>query len=359
MQKLSQNLTKTGKAMDFDNNNHKNSQKNECKDSHQSSSQQLNESRRNFLCTTAGASAATVVSATGAAALISSGDVNADDFSATHPDPSLDGKNRASIAAKLKIHLAKEQLHESYALQDQLDNNDERRYRNDRYYASFHKSMPQNEYGEVEPQAFRQLRKALRKGRESDFNNIPLSNIAQRPLENPQGALRFEMTGLDSHATRMPPAPKFRSALAAAEMGEVYWQALTRDIPFINYNSSALVGDAVSDLNYFSKTVGPKQSGQVTAQTLFRGETAGDVNGPYISQLLYKDIPYGPSKIVQRYEVGVAGQDFMIDEINWINVQRGANPNETISFENDLRYIHNNRALSEYVHRGRVIPGLL
>ena len=35
-------------------------------------------------------------------------------------------------------------------------------------------------------------------------------------------------------------------------MGEVYWQALTRDVPFAEYGKDPVIADAVDDLNGFS-----------------------------------------------------------------------------------------------------------
>lgn len=308
------------------------------------------QSRRSFLGSTLGLTSATVLAGSVGSGLLAPA-AQATDFYPEDSDRSLNGRNRAKVAAQLKRRAARRQQNRTLDMEAQLDNNDERRYSEERYYASFYKTLPQNEYGEVDRAAFRKLRRAMRTGKKRDFEAISLSDQAARKLANPQGAFRFEMTGLDSHATRMPPAPSFRSAKTAAEMGEVYWQALTRDVPFIDYENSPLIDDAVADLNNFSAPVGPKENGGVTPQTLFRGETSGDLNGPYISQFLLKDIPYGPSTIVQRYQLGVAGQDFMIDPANWINVQRGGAPSESLEFEETNRYIFNNRALSEYVHR--------
>lgn len=318
----------------------------ECIDSPES------KSRRSFMCSTASASVAGIISAGSGASLLISSKAEADDFSPNNNDLSLTGGNRATNAANLKKKLANQQKRNTLSLPDQLDNNDENRYQDTQFYASFHKSLPQNEFGEVESSAYKKLQKAMRTGTQQDFNSIPLDSDAVRPLENPQGAFRFEMTGLDSHATRMPPAPEFRSAKTAAEMGEVYWQAITRDVPFINYNTSDVnIADAVADLNKFSHAVGPKENGKVTPNTLFRGESNGDLNGPYISQFLLKDIPYGPTNIIQKYDLPIADMNFMVDPINWINVQRGADPLESLVFENNQKYIFNNRCLGEYVHR--------
>ena len=308
------------------------------------------QSRRQFLGSTLGVTS-TAVLAGSVGGTVFTPKAQASDFFPGSGDPSLDGENRAEIAAQVKKQAADRQLQHTLSLPPQLDNDDELRYRSQNFYASFHKTLPQNDYGEVERGAYRRLQRAMRVGDPRAFDFIPLSDSADRRLANPQGAFRFEMTGLDSHATRMPPAPSFRSATTAAEMGEVYWQALTRDEPFIDYHSSTLIADAVQDLNSFSATVGPTADGDVTPQTLFRGETAGDVIGPYISQFLLKNIPYGPSTIVQRYPLGLAGEDFMVDAANWIHVQRGGAPQETLTFEDNHKFLFNNRALSEYVHQ--------
>lgn len=303
-------------------------------------------SRRFFLKTGVASGAAIMA---GTSISLKPESVLADDFSAGDGDSSLDGKNRSFIAAKLKINCAKERFYETQNLPDQNDNNDETRYQNERFYASFTKTLPCNQFGEVNPAAFRKLRRAMRSGKKDDFDNIPLAAPATRRLENPQGAFRFEVSGLDSHATRIAPSLRFRSAALAGEQGEVYWQALTRDVPFTDYDTDSLVADAVSDLNAFSKTPGAVNgSGNLTSATLFRGETPGDLVGPYISQFLLRPFNWGPVSISQQYKTPVAGSDFMIDESNWLNVQRGAVAESVGATE--TKYIYNNRSLAEAVH---------
>jgi hypothetical protein len=70
----------------------------------------------------------------------------------------------------------------------------------------------------------------------------------------------------------------------AVEMAELYWPALTADVPLHDYEASPLIGAAVSDINSFSNPLGSTPKGKITSETLFRGETAGDLIGPYISQ---------------------------------------------------------------------------
>jgi hypothetical protein len=296
------------------------------------------QSRRSFLGSTLGVTSAAAVAGTVGGTVLAP-QAKADDFYPGEPDRSVDGNTRVATAARIKRAAARRQLNQTFRLGPQLDNDDERRYSDQNFYASFFKTLPQNDYGEVDPVEFRNLRRAMRTGEQRDFDAIQLDPTAARKLANPQGAFRFEMTGLDSHATRMPPAPTFRSATTAAEMGEVYWQALTRDVPYMEYGSNPLIGDALNDLNAFSATVGPKVDGNVTAQTLFRGETPGDVVGPYISQLLLRDVPYGPTNIVQRYPLGLAGQDFMVDAANWISGQRRGAPAEPLVFRDEFKYL--------------------
>ena len=176
--------------------------------------------------------------------------------------------------------------------------------------------------------------------------------VADRTLANPQGAFRYEVAGLDSHATRMPPSHRFRSARLAGEMGEVYWQALTRDVPFSQYDGDTDIAAAVSDLNHFSAPPGATVDGQVTTGTLFRGETPGDLVGPYISQFLWKPFNFGPVEITQRYKVPKFNNDYMVSVDDWLFVQRGGAPAPTdLDAENEPPYIYNNRSLAEYVHR--------
>ncbi|MEM9421375.1 MAG: hypothetical protein AAF986_02535, partial [Pseudomonadota bacterium] len=92
----------------------------------------------------------------------------------------------------------------------QRTNGDEGRY--DDYRASFHKCLLHNKLGEVEPRSYKSLLRALRDNRARTYENIRLDNtVRTRKLANPQGAYKFDLVGIDSHATRMPPAPTFES----------------------------------------------------------------------------------------------------------------------------------------------------
>lgn len=179
---------------------------------------------------------------------------------------------------------------------------------------------------------------------------MPLSPIARRRLANPQASRAFDMTGRDSHATHTPPAPAFASDEMAAEMAEVYWLALTREVPFADFETSDLIAAAASELNALPVVLAPTEGGLVTPRTIFRGGVAGDLIGTYLSQFLWMDVPYGGSTIVQRYPAPAAGIDFMTDYDEWLAIQRGAAPGASIDFDPTPRYLHDGRSLGQYVH---------
>lgn len=301
---------------------------------------ELEVSRRSVL---AGASTAPAVLAAvgGASTLLASAPAQAEVLTPTNR------LRRFRDAGRLRKHAAWYQFVQAASQPAQETNDDDELYAD--YRGSFHKCLPQNDFGEVDPDAYESLRYALNSGDPDAFDAIPLDAASDRLLANPQGALAFNLTGIDPHGTRMRAAPAFASAEAAAEMAEVYWHAILRDVPFSDWGSSGLVGDALDDLNAFSETVGPTQGGQVTADTLFRGPTPGDLVGPYISQFLLRDINYGQALIEQRYRTPDA-TNFMTDVSDWIAVQRGTAPTASISYDAQRRYIYSPRALGEYVH---------
>ncbi|NNL65432.1 MAG: phosphoesterase [Myxococcales bacterium] len=239
-------------------------------------------------------------------------------------------------------------LHLAERTPRKADNGDEQRYADQR--ASFSKTLPHDDLGEVDRSAYRALLRALASREPADFEAIPLSPQADRRLANPQAAFVFDLVGRDGHATRLPEAPAFASAELSAEIAEVYWQALTRDVPFRAYDASPLVAAAIDDLNALPAVLAPTEGGVVTPGTLFRGETPGDRVGPYLSQFLWHDVPYGAAPIVQRYQTPIPGDDFMTSYEEWLAIQRGAAPAASIRFDATRRYLRDARGLGEYVH---------
>lgn len=225
-------------------------------------------------------------------------------------------------------------------------NEDESLYPNK--IANYSKAMPHNELGEVIMNAYNIWIKALTTANPEIFENIPLGGV--RKFVNPQGSYAYDLEGPDSHHLTMPVPPNFSSAWMASEMGEDYWRALTRDIPFAHYDTNPLIREAANDMSNFSDYRGPKEDGKVTPETLFRGNTPGDLVGPYISQLLCKAVPYGSKILKQKYPTTLPGKDYMTSYNEWLNIQNGGTPSSPAEYDPKPRYIRNGRDLGEWVH---------
>lgn len=253
-------------------------------------------------------------------------------------------KKRANAARTLRKRAATTQRR--VPLPDHPVNGDEERYGTK--IGNFSKTLPHNALGEVNLTAYAALLTAVESGETTDFEAIPLGGTAK--LANPQAAYAFGLEGGDSHHFSMPAPPAFASAEQAGELAELYWQALTRDLPFVAYVTDPLIRAAAVDLSAFSVFRGPKQNNAVTPDTLFRGSTPGDLTGPYLSQFLWKDIPSGAMTIVQRYRTTVAGDDHLTEYAEWLHVQNGGAPRRALTFDATPRYLRNGRDLGEYLH---------
>lgn len=215
------------------------------------------------------------------------------------------------------------------------------------FVAAFTKGLPHNELGEVDPRAFKLLKKALERGDPQDFEAIPLGG---KKLKNPLAGRAFTLAGGDSHQFFMPPAPRIDGPENSSEMAEVYWHALCRDINFSDYGTDPLISDACNDLTKFSNFRGPKDGGVVTPATLFRGTAEGNLPGPYIAQFLYKDIPFSTLLTTQAQATVVPSVDFLTRYNLWLHRQNGRRDGNVDLIDPVRRYIRNGRDLAAYVH---------
>jgi hypothetical protein len=203
-------------------------------------------------------------------------------------------------------------------------------------------------------------------------------------------------TGYNPKIVPVPAPPKFDSKTEIAEIAENYWMALLRDVPFKYYTKAgrnadvtagilsapkaaqiaALVDAAVDDLNthfgfYYGESYNGATGGKVTEKTLFRGFTAGDRVGPYVSQFFVRPVPEGRLTTSPKQktaamrndyggdptiEVGKEGRDYMTTSAEWLSRQRGwvprAAPLNTLdpNFDVESRLIRSGRDAGEYVH---------
>jgi hypothetical protein len=214
---------------------------------------------------------------------------------------------------------------------------------------SYSKSMQHNRFGEVDPGAYDSLLAAIASGKSTDYDAMILAPGARKQT-SPQCGLAFDMEGVDSHGVAAPPPPALASRETAGEMVELYWMALLRDTSFLDFGASPEVAAAVADLNAFgSDFKGPKRAGKVTPQTLFRDIAPGTSVGPYISQFMWLNTPFGVEYVERKLWTLTAGSDHMQKFDEWLAVQNGTVPGKQ-SFLGERRYLINGRDLSAWVH---------
>jgi hypothetical protein len=266
--------------------------------------------------------------------------------------------NRANASFNYRKRMAQNQ---KINIGGQVDNGDTARFTD--FSCSFSKALLHDGLGVPNAAAMSSLKKALTTGDHLDFQNIGVGTPGGGPnskLNGPQVALAFDLQGLDSHATVIPPAPRIDSAQVAAEQVEHYWASLLADVPFTEYSTNVLVGQAVADMNNMSFLSSP-QNGQfpypVTRQNLFRGQFVpgdGNVQGPYISQFMVQPTFFGSQPISQQYQtflpVGGGGTNYMTSVAEYQMIQNGGDSGRQIAFDSTFRYLRNGRDLAAYTH---------
>jgi membrane-associated phospholipid phosphatase len=253
---------------------------------------------------------------------------------------SVDDHRRPEKAFLLRFRTALAER--SVPLPQHPTNGDEELYANK--IGNYSKGLPHNILAEVDSSAYGALINALTSGNPNDFEAIPLGGTAKQV--NPQGSYSFLLEGIDSHATGLLAPPAFASPEQAGEMAEDYWMALTRDVPYSHYAASPLTNAAVADLSRFPNYAG------VSTGSLFRGMTVGDLIGPFVSQFLLQDVPYGATTITQQYRVPLPGasNDFLTSHEAWLNCQNGGKPAAGLTYDPTPRYLRSGRDLGEWVH---------
>ncbi len=268
-------------------------------------------------------------------------------------EPDHFAANRFMKSYKCRLEAAK--MARSRSLVSHVDNGDDALYPNK--IGSHTKALPHNQLGEVDPDAYATLTLARETRNPALFDEIKLG--LGRKLTSPQAGLAMDLEGPDSHHVTMPPAPRFASAEAAGEAVELYWMALARDVNFSDYGSNPIIARAAQELSALSDFRGPRAGGQVTPDTIFRLDIAGDLTGPWLSQFLIQDFYFGANFFSQRMRTVNPGIDYMTRYSDWLAVQNGADPSANIQYDPTPRYIRNLRDLAEWAHIDALYQGYL
>jgi hypothetical protein len=123
------------------------------------------------------------------------------------------------------------------------------------YLANYSKGLRHNYLGEVGQSGYRRLLRAIHSGNPEHFEQLS-DQTTDLKLTNPQAGLIFDLEGPDAQADTIPPTPRIDGPETSAEMGELYWMALLRDVPFTNppaggtdYSNNPTVGDEAASLS--------------------------------------------------------------------------------------------------------------
>ena len=271
-----------------------------------------------------------------------------------NPTASNRAQRRAERSERIRIDAA--EAESQVPIPRHPTNGDEARYPDK--CGTYTKGLPHDAFGRVDLNAFDSFKHALRSGDPADFENIILGG--GRKETNPQAGLAFDLEGTDSHQLAVPPAPAVASAEYAAEMVEMYWASLLRDVPFTQYGSNPLATKAAHELTNLSAYAGPRNaSGEVTPDLLFRGGFPGEQVGPYVSQLFIQPTFMGAQPISQQQICYLPNIDYMTDFSSWLVVQNGGSTGLTNQIDPQFRFEHTGRDLASWTHIDMLYQGYL
>ncbi|NKC30676.1 vanadium-dependent haloperoxidase [Falsiroseomonas selenitidurans] len=270
------------------------------------------------------------------------------------------------------------------------------------FIGNFHKTLPHDRFGMVDPAAYEVFRQAAADTRPGpaapDYESlgggavppgsIPAGNRSAAPLVSPQAGRARELLGLDPFQVNLWPAPKVLSDSTAAEMTELFWMALWRDVPFDALQGGdaatmASVQDAVAELTpIFERAIAADgESGirpgldlpmdaqgrlDLNPMTLFRSGFQDEQLGPMVSQFFLHDVPFGTQTIRQTQFPYAPRRDYLQNTQDWLmaqNIGRDTHgrpyPNandfgdDNAAYEpgNAQRYIGSMRDLARFVHK--------
>lgn len=247
---------------------------------------------------------------------------------------------------------------------------------------SFHKTLPHDHHGEVNEDAFKKL-VAATEGDGSGFACVPKGDCKGRetaPFANPQAGLADDRLTRHPAAYSMPPAPTVLSVTTAAEMTELYWMALLRDLPFDEFGTDNLVKQAATEIHScFENGVadtgdpghlatgvdvpgGKGSLATIDERNVFRMGLPGEEIGPLLSQFFVRDVHFGTQTIDQKQRPYKKAKNFLVEFDDWLCAQNTgrdkdgqdyskANEHGPDNYEECARYISTMRDLARFVNK--------
>ncbi|MEM1107607.1 MAG: vanadium-dependent haloperoxidase [Planctomycetota bacterium] len=249
----------------------------------------------------------------------------------------------------------------------------------------------------------KRLRKAGLKNSSPQITKIcDPKGLGLRAWESQSAGLAYDLEGPDAQAVTMPPPPAMNEERGTrnkliGEIAEVYAQALLRDEPFtafsedVNSKPSRTAKAVIAALNKIQESIGGfdervvgytkdglpqtlKDKKVFNFHTVFRGQTFGDLAGPYLSQFLLLgnsdinsapnrmgpdagEVGYGAQQIGQSTRFALPNVDFMTTWPEWFSAQCATNLTGLEVYADQIkktavpyRLIYTPRDLATYVH---------
>ncbi|MGE0862140.1 MAG: vanadium-dependent haloperoxidase, partial [Gammaproteobacteria bacterium] len=260
------------------------------------------------------------------------------------------------------------------------------------FIGNFHKTLPHDDYGEVDPAAYRIFERVcieIEAGAPRNFNEVPSGLLpagitSAAKLVSPMAGASTETLGLDPKSVEMLPAPSCLSLTTSAEMCELYWMALLRDAPLLAFQSEVTPADDCAPIDGHDTQLGygvvartdtalrvvnamfdiavrrDTEAGRlrtptdlaggagganIVKQTLFRSGLRDEALGPLVSQFFLQPIAFGTQSIDQRQVPYIAKCDFLTKHETWLLAQNTGKD----CFDRDYGNCNN---YSDQLHRG-------
>lgn len=213
---------------------------------------------------------------------------------------------------------------------------------NGRYSAFFSKGLQHNAYGEVVEAEFEAFEAACKQP--NFVQNVgkafeDLAPVAEADrLANPLAAWATGDLGpVDFSQIHLRKPPAITSKAIAAEMTELYWMAILRDVGFSDWGTNNQIPQAAAEISalldgaeadVLTRGAGQDYPQNVTAQTLFRGTGPGESEGPLVSQFWLHNTPYGTQTIPAAMLVYDEGHDYLTTFDDWLRAQNTGRSNQ-------------------------------
>ena len=215
--------------------------------------------------------------------------------------------------------------------------------------ACFTKGLPHDVKGKVSKRAWDRFTQAIETRDPEMWDSIPMGGKDAKWV-SPNDSVSFELEGPAPFSVGIPAAPDLNSPEAAADVLELYEKCLARDVPFSKYEDSKRLKKAAKRMSRLSGYTGPRHKGTVTSLNIFRGPTQGDVEGPYISQLLLLPWDRINTTHSQKYHFPSGKTDYMKTWNTALSCQNGSILEGPPSLSAQAKYIRTARDLAWYVH---------